>query len=234
MAARLPSPLINMPNLHLRLYAPITSLTAEGGELRRCAVADGYLIDELSVEDSSECERPSKAVVVFDESMQGSAGVLKYKPRWVEPDSGKIYSGTLRLNLPFSESISAFILAHPFHERPLLLAVSVEGHHDRQQTVYHIGPHDDGEYVWKSSLTLELPASIHWLTPDREFQQEVAAAKEQLAPPALQDEVLQRLAANLQAGVLAMEQTRKELKGIKLLVTVIAAGLFIYAVAKTI
>lgn len=223
-----------MPHLHLRLYAPITSLTAEGGDLRRCAVADGYLIDELSVEDKGESERPSKAVVVFDESMQGSAGALKYEPRWIEPDSGKVYSGTLRLMLPFSESISSFVLEHPFHERPLLLALSVEGHHDRQQVVHHIGPHDDGEYVWKSSVTLELPAFIHWLTPDREFQQEVAAGTEPPAPPAHQVEVFQSLAASLQAGILAVEQARRELWGIKLLVTLIAAGLFVYAVAKAI
>lgn len=223
-----------MPHLQLRLYAPVTSLTAEGGVLRRCAVADGYLINELAVEDGGTSERPDKVVVVFDESVQGIAGSLSYEARWVDSNSGQAFPGTLRLTLPLTEPTRSFVLDHRFNERPLILAVNVESHCDGRRIVTHIGPDDDGEYVWESTVAAELQATVHWLTPDREFQREPPVVAE---PPALQPwqaEAVHSFTANLQASLSAITEVRQEIRALRFVVAVIAAGLLIYAATKAI
>lgn len=200
--------------------------------MRRCAVADGYLMDELSVEDGSAIEHPASAKVIFDELLQGSAGTLKYEARWIDPDSGKVYPGTLLLTLPLSDQFKPFVLTHPYAERPLVLALSISAEANGQRAVRHIGPYDDGEYVWDSSVATELPASVEWLTPDSDPEQ--AEAQTQTPAPPWQEDAIRNLTSKLEASVATSAEIKREIRALRYVAIAIGVWLIVYAVAKAI
>lgn len=223
-----------MVHIRLRLYPITRSIIAEGGTLRLCASVDGYLLDELSIQDEEAYERPRKVVVIFYQALQEAASRIEYQPRWVDAETGQTYPCSLRLHLPLADVVDALLRDNNFAEQYLILGVFVNSTVEDKLAIFHMGPDDDGEYHWDASVAMQLPASIQWLAPDQEPRQTSFEKPPEPKPFQWQAEAIQAHSAALQAQHAATVELGKELRVIRRLIAVIAVGVLLYALAKAI
>lgn len=223
-----------MADIRLRLYPPTRSITGESEDLRLRAICEGYLLDELAIKDGERDERPTKAVVIFDQSQQQVSSRIEYASRWLDPETGSIFSGTLRLYLPLSGVVESYLRNHDFSEHYVILEVVIAGTADGKIAIHHIGPDDEGEFHWDSGIAMQLPASIRYLAPDHEPRPESAEKPQDPKPLRWQADAIQAQSAALQAQQSTINELRKEARSIRLLLTTIAFGLLIYAFTKAI
>jgi hypothetical protein len=222
-----------MPYLQLRLYSPTRSISTNEGQLRVCIASEGYFLDILSIEEAENTQLQRSATVIFDEALQAINARIEYHRTWEDPTEGKIYPGSLRLHLPLTTTIDSYIQGNNFSERCLILVVHIENTVDGKLAIRYIGPDDDCAYLWDSNISMDLPASIHWLGHDQDTQPEhteISKAK----PLPWQTEAIETHNSAMKAQQVEIIEIRKALHRIQRLLVIIGIGMFFYAVAVSI
>lgn len=222
-----------MPYLRLRLYSPTRSISTNEGQLRVCIASEGYFLDMLSIEEAENTQLPSSATVIFDEALQAINARIEYHRTWKDPTEGKVYPGSLSLHLPLTTAIDSYIQGNNFSERCLILVVHIESTVDEKLAIYHIGPDEDGMYIWNSNISSLLPVSIHWLGPDQDTQPEHTETSK-AKPLTWQAEVIETHNSAMKAQQVEIIEIRKVLHRIQFLLVIMGFGMFFYAIAVSI
>ena len=171
--------------------------------------------------------------MVFDQALPSDGAKIRYESRWVDPDSGQVYPGTLRLKLPFNQVTEAFVLKHDFLSQFLILTIRVEGDTNGERVIQHIGPYDDdGEYLWDSEKAMDLPVSIQCISLDLVTRPAPETPPVENKPHAWQVDMLKSVRLDLQAQSAATQALQKEVRRIGVLLVFIAFGILLGAIAK--
>ncbi|MDP3217816.1 MAG: hypothetical protein Q8S73_27155 [Deltaproteobacteria bacterium] len=218
-----------MSYLRLRLYSPTRSIGSKEGQLRICIASEGYFLDTLQIEEAKNTEFPSSATVIFDEALQATNAAIEYHRAWKDPTDGEVNSGSLDLHLPLTTTIDTYIKDNNFSERCLILVVKIESTVDGKLAIDHIGPDEDGTFIWDSNISSVLPASIHWLSQDQDTRPEHT-----LEAITSQAEGIEDPNSAMKALQIEIIEIRKALHRIQRLLVIIGIGMFFYAVAISI
>lgn len=148
-----------MVTLNLRLHKPRRVYLRRDGELYFQIWFEGVSIDdeEIAINGPDGTEYTKSYTVTFDESSNSSSGQLKFSPRWTDPDSKQVFPGTVSAILPIQRNVLLLVSEDIPNEHGIFLQLDLSS---ESHAISHIGPHGAGEWIWDSTRTNPLQASI--------------------------------------------------------------------------
>lgn len=132
---------------NIALKLPNTTIETHEDHLRCIHSFDGELLDEMRIELDDKVEYTNLVFVSFTELPEATGeGTLGYSWSWKDDSDGISYPGYLELHFTINSLVSNFIEKQVQQGNKLHIGVEVAA---PLETLYHIGPDDGGEYIWK-------------------------------------------------------------------------------------
>ncbi len=101
-------------------------------------------------------------VSIVESSDENRIGTLGFSPSWTDPDDGRKYPGCVEFVLPANASIISFLAES---ELGPTIQIGIEVPY-QNGALTHIGPDDEGEYIWDLTIARGLSASLESCSRD--------------------------------------------------------------------